>query len=48
MPAVKSKTARRRLITMAPNLRHGFLRTPNHTGRLWTKHRENYHFVVKR
>jgi integrase len=44
--ATKSKTARRRLITMAPNLRAWLAPYASHTGRLWTKHRDNYHFVV--
>lgn len=47
MPATKSKTARRRLIKMAPNLRAWLSPYANHTGRLWTKHRDNFHYVVK-
>jgi integrase len=46
IPATKSKTARRRLITMAPNLRAWLAPYASHTGRLWSKHRDNYHFVV--
>jgi integrase len=46
IPAVKSKTARRRLITMEPNLQAWLSPYTSQTGRLWTKHRDNYHFVV--
>ena len=46
VPAIKSKTAKRRLIKMALNLKAWLSPYANHTGRLWTKHRDNYHFVV--
>jgi integrase len=46
MPANKSKTARRRLIKMAPNLQAWLSPYVHHTGRLWTQHRDHYHRVV--
>ena len=46
IPATKSKTARRRLITMAPNLRAWLSPYAHHTGRLWPTQTGVYHRSV--
>jgi integrase len=46
VPASKSKTARRRLITMAPNLRAWLSPYAGHTGKLWSRHLDHYYYFA--